>query len=106
VFIVARYPLKNLLILDYGSTLYIFNEITHFINYQPTIHRDFVWAGDHKVAILGYGEVNIEIQGLRDKEVFCLVKVTVTNPQSTERREPIERKQWELSRSVREEQEF
>jgi hypothetical protein len=75
VFIIARYPLKNLSILDCGSTLYIFNEIARFINYQPIIHGDFVWAGDHKVAILGYGEVDIEIQGLRGKEVFCLVKV-------------------------------
>jgi hypothetical protein len=60
-FSIARYPLNNLLILDCGNTIYIFNEIACFINYQPAIHGDFVWAGDHKVQNLGYGEVNIEI---------------------------------------------
>jgi hypothetical protein len=64
-----------LLILDCGSTLHIFNEIAYFINYQPAIHGNFIWASNHKVAILGYGEVNIEIQGPRGKEIFCLVKV-------------------------------
>jgi hypothetical protein len=69
------YPLKNLSILDCGSTIHIFNEIARFINYRPAIHGDFVWAGDHKVAILGYGEVDIEIQGPRGKEIFRLVEV-------------------------------
>jgi len=43
--------------------------------WKPFDIADFVWAGEHKVAILGYGEVDIEIQGLRGKEIFCLVEV-------------------------------
>jgi len=36
----------------------------------------FLWKPfDIAVAILGYGEVDIEIQGLRGKEIFCLVEV-------------------------------
>ena len=62
-----RYPLKNSAILDTGSSTHIFNEITRFLHFRTAPAGDFVWAGDSKVAILGYGDVDIEVPGPRDK---------------------------------------
>jgi hypothetical protein len=52
--------LKNSAILDSGTTLHIFNQISRFLNFRAALEGDFVWAGDHKIPILGYGEVDIK----------------------------------------------
>jgi hypothetical protein len=57
-----NYPLKNSAILDSGTTLHIFNQISRFLNFRAAPEGDFVWAGDHKLPILGYGEVDIKIK--------------------------------------------
>jgi hypothetical protein len=49
------------LILDSGITLHIFNEFLCLINFRAAQPGDFVWAGDSKVAVLGYGEADIEM---------------------------------------------
>jgi hypothetical protein len=60
-FSINNYPLKNSAILDSGTTLYIFNQISRFLNFRTT-QGDFVWAGDHKIPILGYREVDIKVK--------------------------------------------
>jgi hypothetical protein len=61
-FSIDQYPLKNSAILDSGTTIHIFNEITRFVNFRSADPGDFVWAGQHKVPIQGYGNVDIEIK--------------------------------------------
>jgi hypothetical protein len=50
-----------MMMLDSGTTLHIFNEILRLINFRAAPPGDFVWAGDSKVAVLGYGEADIEM---------------------------------------------
>ena len=55
------YPLRNSAILDTGSTVHVFNDIARFSNYRMAPYGDFLWAGDTKVAVLGYGDVSISL---------------------------------------------
>src|SRR5436190_15478766 len=66
------YPLKNSAILDSGSTIHVFNEITRFLNFRSAQPGDFLWAGDHKVPIQGYGDIDIEIQSPNGKRLLRL----------------------------------
>ena len=59
-----QYPLKNSAILDSGSTDHIFNEIAHFLNYCTAPDHDFLWAGDLKVPIQGYSDMDMQIRTL------------------------------------------
>jgi len=61
-FSINNYPLKNSAILDSGTTLHIFNQISRFLNFRTALEGEFVWAGDHKIPILGYGEVDIKVK--------------------------------------------
>ena len=73
---IDQYPLKNSSILDSGTTIHIFNEITRFLNFRSATDGDFVWAGDSKVAILGYGDIDIEVLRPRNKlHIFRLYDV-------------------------------
>ena len=54
--------MKNSAILDSGTTLHIFNQISRFLNFRAALEGDFVWAGDHKIPNLEYGEVDIKIK--------------------------------------------
>jgi hypothetical protein len=63
----APYLLKNSIILDLGITLHIFNNLLHIMNFQKAPDGDFVWAGDNKVQILGYGKVYIKVKTLYSK---------------------------------------
>ena len=62
-FSIAEYPLKNSFILDLGITIYIFNKKSRFNKYKKASPGDYVWAGNSPVPILGYGDVDIKIQG-------------------------------------------
>jgi len=55
------YPLKNSAILDSGTTIHIFNEITRFNDFKTADPGDYVWAGEHNVPIKGYGTVDVVI---------------------------------------------
>ena len=71
-FSVAQYPLRNAAILDTGTTIDVFNEITRFINFHTASVGDFLWAGTQKVAIQGYGDVDIAIDSPMGKEILRL----------------------------------
>lgn len=56
------YELCNSAILDSGSTIHIFNDITRFFNWIEADEEDYVFAGDSQVQILGYGDVDIIVK--------------------------------------------
>ncbi|KAF4340968.1 hypothetical protein FBEOM_5107 [Fusarium beomiforme] len=68
----APYPLKHSAILDSGSTIHIFNEVCRFLDYRPAPFGDFVYAGDSPVAIHGYGNVDIRVQGPQGPSILRL----------------------------------
>ena len=61
-FTVDQYPLKNSAILDSGTTIHIFNELSRFNEFRTADPGDFVWAGETKVPIQGYGNVDITVK--------------------------------------------
>ena len=68
----AQYPLKNSAILDTGSTIDIFNEISRFLNFRVAPHGDFLWASEQKVPIQGYGDVDIAVEGPTGRRILRL----------------------------------
>jgi hypothetical protein len=66
---------KNSATLDSGSTIHVFNEVTRFLNFQTAPDGDFVWAGEHKVPILGYGDIDIQIRDLKGSRIMRLFDV-------------------------------
>ena len=71
-FSIAQYPLRNSSILDTGTTIDVFNEITRFIDFRAAPVGDFLWAGTQKVAIQGYGSVDIAIDSPAGREILRL----------------------------------
>jgi hypothetical protein len=61
------YPLKHSALLDSGSSIHVFNEKERFVNFKRATPGDFLWAGTHRVPVLGYGEVDIEVYGIDGK---------------------------------------
>ena len=66
-FSISNYPLKNSTILDSRTTLYIFNQISQFLNFTTTLEGDFVQVENYKIPILGYREVDVKIKHLIDR---------------------------------------
>jgi hypothetical protein len=56
------YKLKNSAILDSGATHHIFNELSRFLNFRRADVGDYVWAGDRKLPVLGYGDIDIQVR--------------------------------------------
>ena len=69
------YPLRNSVILNSSTTLYIFNNLNRFINYTPALPRDFIWAGNAKAPVVGYGQVDIKVKGPRGRSIIRLYDV-------------------------------
>ena len=63
VFGVGNYPLKDAAILDSGTTLHIFNDEKWFRNIQPAPLGDYVQTGSNIVSILGYGDIELLVNG-------------------------------------------
>jgi hypothetical protein len=53
------HPLELSTILDSGTTLHIFNNLSRFTNFRKAPSHHVLTAGDHEVPILGYGDVHI-----------------------------------------------
>jgi hypothetical protein len=71
------YPLNNSAILDSGTTLYIFNQISRFYNFRAANPDDYVFAGNTKVRIQGYGEVDIRVRGPSGVRILRLYDVAL-----------------------------
>jgi hypothetical protein len=55
------HPLELSTILDSGTTLHIFNDLSRFTNFRKAPSYHILTAGDHKVPILGYKDVHISV---------------------------------------------
>ena len=74
-FSITQYPLRNSAILDTGTTVDVFNEISRFLNFSAAPDGDFLWAGTQKVPIKGYGDIDIAVDGPVGKQLFRLYNV-------------------------------
>ncbi len=64
------YLLRNFIILDFDSMIYVFNEIIWFLNFWSAQSDNFLWADNHKISIQSYDNINIEIQSSTDKRLI------------------------------------
>ena len=55
------HPLKLSTILDLGTTIHVFNDLSRFINFQKAPHHHILIAGNHEVPILGYGDIHVRL---------------------------------------------
>jgi hypothetical protein len=55
------HPLELSTILDSGTTLHIFNDLSRFMNFCKAPSHHILTAGDHEVPILGYGDVHVSV---------------------------------------------
>jgi hypothetical protein len=56
--ICRQYPLKNSVMLS-ATIIHMFNEIARFIDFKSAPDGDFVLAGDHKLSIQEYEDIDI-----------------------------------------------
>ncbi|KAL2137577.1 hypothetical protein VTI28DRAFT_8991 [Corynascus sepedonium] len=56
-----EYPLKNSTILDSGATIHICNQISRFNDFRTAIEDRYLWAGNGRLRIRGYGSVDISM---------------------------------------------
>ena len=51
------YSLRDLVILDSGFIIYVFNDLSCFVNFQKAARGDYLQAGSLAVPILGYDNI-------------------------------------------------
>jgi hypothetical protein len=59
----AEYLLLYSLIFDSGTTLYIFNDLSRFYNLRKAPRDHFIVAGNSRIPILAYRDVNLSVKG-------------------------------------------
>ena len=76
------HPLKLSTILDSGTTLHVFNDLSRFTNFRKAPRHHVLIAGDSEVPILGYGDINLQVNRpngskgtLRDKKIDTLIEM-------------------------------
>ncbi|KAK9427021.1 hypothetical protein V1505DRAFT_359202, partial [Lipomyces doorenjongii] len=62
-FSTSTYCLINSVILDSGSPMHIFNDISRFEDFHRPDTQTVVVAGDTECSIEGYGRVKLQVQG-------------------------------------------
>lgn len=55
------HPLKLSTILDSGTTIHVFNDLSRFLNFRKAPRYHYLTAGNREVPILGYGDVDVEV---------------------------------------------
>ena len=55
------HPLKLSTIFDSGTTLYIFNNLSHFYNFKKALRHKYVITSSSEVPILGYGNITVQV---------------------------------------------
>jgi hypothetical protein len=72
----SEYPLKDSTILDSGATIHVFNQISRFHNFRTVSEEHYLWAGEGRLRILGYGDVDICLKTpLNGKQLLRLTNV-------------------------------
>ncbi len=76
-FSASSYPLVNSFILDCGSPIHICNNLDRFdpTTFQKLDLADPVLTGDSCSYVEGYGDVNVNVNTLVDKQLFLLKNV-------------------------------
>jgi len=69
------YPLKDAFILDSGSTTHICNNLSRLEDVRPPVMGDYIWAGNSRVWIKGYGAVKVTAEGSQGKQTIYLSNV-------------------------------
>lgn len=69
------YPLKDAFILDSGSTTHICNNLSRLEDVRPPVIGDYIWAGNSRVWIEGYGDVNVTAERSQGKQTLHLSNV-------------------------------
>ena len=72
-----QYPLRNLFILDSGSTTHICNNIERMTNLRAPMPGDYIWAGNTRVWIQGYGTVQVRTKGYHAEQSIQLNNVAL-----------------------------
>ena len=67
--------MKNSAILDSGTTIHIFNQLTRFLNFRTALEGDFIYAGSSKVPIQGYGDVDLQVDYPGKRKIVRLYDV-------------------------------
>ena len=57
----SDYPLRKSTLLDSGTTIDIFNDLSRFRNFRKAPRNHVVRCGNHFARILGYGTVDVEV---------------------------------------------
>ncbi len=58
------HPLKLSTILDSGTTIHVFNDLSRFHNFKKAPRHHYLVVGDGEVPILGYGDVHLTVTRL------------------------------------------
>ncbi|KAF9733719.1 polyprotein [Paraphaeosphaeria minitans] len=66
------YPLKDAFILDSGSTTHICNNLSRIDDIRPPAMGDYIWAGNTKVWVQGYGTVRVTTKGAQKEQLLRL----------------------------------
>jgi hypothetical protein len=69
------YQLRDAFILDSGSTMHICNNLSRLQDVYPPTLGDYIWAGNTRVWIRGYGRVTVKTQGLQCNQTLSLQHV-------------------------------
>lgn len=69
------YPLKDAFILDSGTTTHICNNLSRFEDVHRPGMGDYIWTGNSKAWIKGYGAVKVLAEGSRGKQMLRLDNV-------------------------------
>ena len=64
------YPLEKSIILDLGLNINIINQRSLLRRYKNTILSEYIWVGDNKALMRGYGDVFIIIIIFSEKNEF------------------------------------
>jgi len=70
----TTYLLALSAILDSGTTLHIFNDLSRFYNFRKAPRGDYVIAGSSEIPILGYGDVDLEVTRLNGSKGVLRLK--------------------------------
>ena len=81
-FIMEKYPLYYYAILDSGSSIHVWNDRSRFLTYRDAF-RDYLVAGGGTVPILGYGEIDLKINGPNGPRIMRLYNVAYCEGFST-----------------------
>jgi len=74
-FATSSHPLKLSTILDSGTTIHVFNDLSRFLDFRKAPRHHYLIAGNREVPILGYGDVHVQVTRTNTKGILRLKNV-------------------------------